>query len=202
MITIQDPAAGRWGVKLSVSEGNKVYILTHLNLKTSFDRSFATRGESIPLDAWLERQGGVVAEKEVLDHTTFAADITGPDGTVVKLTLASGPTSSLAQPVNGKYSALLPISAAGEYMMKLSVRGETFRREKTFSFKAVEPRGVQHAERPPMAHQAPAPPQPAVSWTAVLIKFLIVNVVIIALTASGYFIRKRLSGRGKLDDKN
>ncbi len=33
MITIKKPATGKWKVKLSTKEGNKVFVITNLNLK-------------------------------------------------------------------------------------------------------------------------------------------------------------------------
>jgi Mg-chelatase subunit ChlD len=204
MITIQEPPAGTWRVKLSVNEGNKVYILTHLNLKTSFDRSFVTRGERIPIEAWLEKQGGIVTEKDVLAITVFSAEMTGPDNKVVKLDLAGGTTSTAAQPGSGKYSAQLQVTAAGDHTLRLSAQGKTFTREKTFLFRAVEPIAVPQAERPLVQRQAQsaATDQHMVSWTAVLIQFLIVNIVIIALTATLYFIRNVLSRRRKRHDNH
>jgi hypothetical protein len=204
MITIQEPSAGTWKVKLSVNEGNRVYILTHLNLKTSFDRSFVTRGERIPVDVWLEKQGGLVTEKDVLAHTTFSAEMTGPDNKVIKLDLANGTTSTVAQPGGGKYTAMLPVTAVGDHSLRLSAQGKTFKREKTFLFKAVEPAAVPQVARPLVPRQAPppTPDQNMVSWTTVLIQFLIVNIAIIALAATVYFIRKGLSRRGKHHDKD
>jgi hypothetical protein len=202
MITIQEPSAGTWKIKLSESEGNKVYILTHLNLKTSFDKSFVTKGERIPVEVWLEKQGGVVTEEDVLARTTFSAEVTGPDGRVVKLDFASGSTPTVIRHADGKYSAMLSTTVVGDHTMRLLAQGKTFKREKTFPFKAVDPTAAPSAERPPMPRHAPSPDpaQNAISWTVVLIKFLFVNLVMISLTAAAYFIRKKMSGRGKRND--
>jgi hypothetical protein len=131
-------------------------------------------------------------------------ELIGPDSKVVRLDLASGTTSSTTQPGSGKYSAVLPAAAVGEHTLRLSAQGKTFKREKTFPFKVVEPITVSHVDRPIMPRQAPpsAPDQKAVSWTSVLIQFLIINIVIAALTATVYFIRKGLLRRGQHHDNN
>ena len=204
MITILKPAAGTWSVKLSTNEGNKVYILTNLSLKTSFEISFANRGETIALDAWLERQGGIVTESAVLDNTAFTAEITGPDSKLIKIDLACTPSPSTVQQARGKYSASLPIEVIGEYSIKLIARGKTFTREKTLSFKAVEPPAPPQEKPQEPLPAAPPPPLPTeeeLSWTSVLIRFGLVNLVIVGIVFAllgGYVFWKKTALKRKM----
>lgn len=194
MITIQKPAPGTWSVKLSVNEGNKVFVLTKLSLRTSFDRSFVTSGQTVTIDAWLEKQGGVVTEQGVLETTAFAAEITGPDAKPFRLDLVSA-AAGTAAPASGTYAARFTGPAAGEYTLTLLAQGKTFKRTRTIAFMAIEPPPAPPAEPKPAAKPEPMPPDPkeeGVSWGRVLVLFAIVNLVIALLAGGGYVLwRKR-----------
>ena len=192
MITIQDPAAGKWSVKLSVNEGNKVYVLTNLGLRTSFDRSFVNKGETVTIDAWLEKQGGVVTEQSVLESTAFSAEITGPEAKPVKLDLISSGTGT-GNPASGKYAARFTSPVAGEYAITLLSQGKTFKRTRTISFKAIEPPPAPPAEPKPVVKPAtePAPKEEGVSWGRVLLLFVVLNLVIVLLAGGGYAVWKK-----------
>jgi len=194
MITIQEPLAGTWSVKLSMNEGNKVYILTNLSLKTSFDKSFANRGAGIVIDAWLDKQGGTVTEKDLLESTTFSAEITGPDNKTVKYDLLSSASSTVIMPVVGKYSATIPVDAGGEYTVKLQAQGKTFKRVKLVPFTAVDPPAAPPVER----KQAPLPAlvqtthaEAEIHWMTVLLRLGLVNLVVVILAAGGSILRKK-----------
>lgn len=197
MITIQGPLAGAWSVKLSMNEGNKVYVLTNLGLKTSFDKGFVNRGENIVIDAWLEKKGGVVTEKDVLESTTFSAEIAGPDNKTIKLDLLSRASPTTSRQADGKYSAMFPIDATGEYAIKLLAQGKTFKREKMVAFRAVEPpvlpavAPAEHKEAPrPVQEQAPLKEE--IRWMTVLLRFGFVNLVVAILAAGGYLLRQKV----------
>lgn len=194
MITIQGPASGKWGVKLSVNEGNKVYVLTNLSLRTSFDRSFVNTGETVTIDAWLEKQGGVVIEQDVLDSTAFSAEITGPDAKPVKLDLISM-TTGTESPAVGKYAARFTSPVAGEYTLTLLSQGKTFKRTRTILFKAIEPPPAPPIEPKPAATPAPAlpPVDEGVPWGRVFLLFVTVNLVVALLAGGGYIIWKKTS---------
>jgi Mg-chelatase subunit ChlD len=198
MITIQEPAAGKWSVKLSIDEGNKVYVLTNLSLKTSFDKSFINTGETVTFDAWLEKQGGIVTEQGVLENTAFSAEIKGPDAKLIKLDLIST-SSGTVNPASGKYAARFASPVAGEYAITLLSQGKTFKRTRTLSFKAIEPPPPPPAVPKPASPPVPALPVPNnedVSWGRVLVLFLVVNLVIALLAGGGYFLWKRTAKRG------
>lgn len=199
MVTIQEPAQGVWTVKLSRSEGNRVYVLTNLSLKTSFDKSFVNRGENAAISAWLEKQGGMVLERSVLETTAFFAAITGPEGKAVTIELASGVVGTDRQPI-GQYSASVPVTATGEYSITLTAQGKTFKRAKTLSFKAIEPAPAPREEHKPAPAATPSPPVPphdaGISWTGILIWFGIINLVAGVLAAGGYLFWRKRSGKG------
>ncbi|HEX8949472.1 MAG TPA: VWA domain-containing protein, partial [Dissulfurispiraceae bacterium] len=145
MITIQSPAVGRWQVNLSTQEGNKVFVITNLSLKSSFDRNFVNRGDGVKIDAWLEKDGGMVNEKDVLDQISFSAVVTGPDGKSVKNALLDDGKSGDGAAGDGKYAYELAADRLGEFSVKIAAEGKTFKREKTLQFKVVEPPAGQQA---------------------------------------------------------
>jgi Mg-chelatase subunit ChlD len=199
MITIQEPAPGKWSVKLSVNEGNRVYVLTNLSLRTSFDRSFVHTGETVGIEVWIEKQGGIVTEQSILESTAFSAEIAGPDAKSFKLDLVSAPIGT-ATPATGKYTARFTSTAVGAYTMTLLARGKTFKRTKTVLFTTVEKPAAPPAESKPAprpATEQPAPKDEEVSWGKVLAQFVIVNLLIALFTGAGYVIwRKASKARG------
>ncbi|OGW24121.1 MAG: hypothetical protein A2X55_10455 [Nitrospirae bacterium GWB2_47_37] len=178
MITIKEPATGAWRVKLSTKEGNKVFVITNLSLKSSFDKGFVNKGDSIKIDAWLEKEGGVLAEKAVLDQVSFAAEITTPDGKSTKLELKNGAK-------DGRYSVVFAVGSAGEHALKIAAESKTFKREKVIQFKSVEP-PPQKAAQPAVKTKGK---KDDASWNRVLIEFGIINLSI--LIAAGIFLFAR-----------
>lgn len=206
MVTIHNPEVGAWRVKFSTNEGNKVFVVTNLSLKSSFDGSFMVRGKPLSLDAWLEKEDGVIIEQELLQNTTFSAELAEPDKTVVKLDLA--PASSA-----GKYATSFVPATAGDYTIKVIASGKTFQREKVFQFKAAEPPvpaapapAIEEPKTQPTVSTLPAPVEDVVSWTSVLVKFAWVNLALIVIAAGLYggialyrkkTTRQKTTGKGR-----
>ncbi len=180
MITIKEPAVGKWKVNLSTQEGNKVFVITNLRLKSSFDKSFVNKGEKFRIDAWLEKEGGLLQEKDVLDQVTFYAEITGPDKKTEKLALqGSG---------DGRYSAEFTAAGAGEYSGRIVAESKTFKREKTVQFKATEPPAGQKSA--PAAAVRKGQARKGVPWETVLIRFGIINAALLGIAVVVYSTRK------------
>jgi hypothetical protein len=178
MITIKEPAVGKWKVKLSTKEGNKVFVITNLNLKSSFDKGFVNKGDMAMIDAWLEKEGGAISEKEVLEHISFSATVTSPDGQTTKIDLAKS---------NGKYIGEFVVNIIGEYSVKIAAESKTFKREKVLQFKAVEP--------PPQKIEKKAPAGKEIkkkdsSWGVVLMKFGIINLSLASAVVIILLVRK------------
>ncbi|MBZ0155743.1 MAG: VWA domain-containing protein [Alphaproteobacteria bacterium] len=204
MITVRTPAPGRWRVKLSSTEGNRVFVVTDLSLKSSFTRSFVNKGETVHLDAWLEKGNSIIAEKDFLEKVSFFTDVTGPDRKSAKMGLAEA-----SSPPNGKYSGALAVGATGEYEVRIVAEGKTFKREKLVAFKAAEPPAGPPAEQKKNPEAAPKKKQePAgeASWKQVLVKFGIINASLAAVISLAYLVRwgmiktKAGKGRGKKRD--
>jgi len=90
MITIQEPMTGKWKVRLSSREGNKIFVLTNLKLKSSFVGNNLNKGDKAVIDAWLEKDEKRITDKEVLSQISFFAEIIDPAGKSLKMPLAGG----------------------------------------------------------------------------------------------------------------
>lgn len=182
LITVGDPYPGKWKVNLSTKEGNRVFVMTNLSLKSSFNSNFVNKNERVKGEVWLERDGGVVREKDILDQIAFSAELAGPDGKPVNIPLqATGQTFSF------EFSA----PYAGDYAITLLADGRSFKRTKTIQFESVEPPSVTKA-----VHKDVSQPQPKKKtaapvkiWQQALIKFGVVNGVLIA--AAGVILSAR-----------
>src|SRR5208337_565633 len=187
LITIREPLPGKWKVNLSTKEGNKVFVITDLGLKSSFNSNFVNKNEKVRGDVWLERDGIIVKEKDILDQITLSADLAGPDGKSSKVELHGS-----GQPEGGVFSFEFVVSQTGDYALTLTAEGKTFKRTKTIQFKAVEPAPAS----PAMEKRLPGPEsnkKPVVhvdAWEPVLIKFGIINAVLLAVAGTFFLIKK------------
>lgn len=212
MITVKEPAQGKWKVKLSTKEGNKVFVITNLSLKSSFDKGFVYKGDLLKIDAWLEREGGTLAEKDFLGQVLFFAEVSTPDGKSMRLDLmddgSSGGKSGDDKQGDGRYSAGFEVNNIGEYSIKIVSEGKTFKREKVIQFKAAEP-PAQKADKA-SDQKSPAKKGGAKkidsSWKSVLIKFGIINlsllgVIGIILLARKIIIKSKTKAKKKGNKK-
>lgn len=180
LITINGPAPGKWKVNLSTKEGNRVFIITNLSLKSSFNSNFVNRNDKVKADVWLEKDGGVLKEKDVLDQVSLSADLTGPDGKPSKIALQPAHGTS----GDGVFTAEFVVPKTGDYTLTLMADGKTFKRTRTIQFKVVEPapapqQAVQKS--PPVAAAKKIPAAPENMWRPVMIKFGILNGVLCLL---------------------
>jgi Mg-chelatase subunit ChlD len=184
MITISEPAVGKWKVKLSSKEGNRVFVLTNLRLRTSFDRSFVGRGEAVTIDAWLEKEGGAVTEKTVLEKVAFGGDLTSPDSKPSKLDLADTGRE-------GKYAGKITASSSGEYVVKLTAEGKTFKRERVLHFKAAEQPAAPPVEKKaaPASEPKKKAAEEAVPWRTIMIQFGLINLSLLGIIGVVFLVK-------------
>jgi hypothetical protein len=169
MITVHEPTAGKWKVRLSSREGNRIFVLTNLKLKSSFEKNTLTKGDKVVIDGWIEKDDKRIAEKEILDQVIFSAEAIGPDSKSLKI-----PLTGKAAPDEGIYAGEFTATQTGDYMVKLSVEGKTFNRMKDLIFKAVEPSAppaVPAQVQPQTAEKTTPPVQPAeqIDWVKTLL---------------------------------
>lgn len=182
MITIKEPAVGKWRIRLSTKEGNKIFVLTDLKLKTTFAKDKIVKGTKVVLDAWLERDGAVVQNRDVLSQIGFFADLIEPDSTKQMLELK--PTGK-----EGLFAIELPFRKTGEHTLLLHSGGKTFNRTREFRVAVAEPTPQDLPAQPVQKPQA-APPQGEVNWQWVLMQFGMVNAGIFGVIVVFLAVRK------------
>jgi Mg-chelatase subunit ChlD len=187
LITIREPVSGKWKVNLSKKEGNKVFVITNLSIKSSFNTNFVNKNEKVRGDVWLERDGGILKEKGILDQIALSAELTGPDGKSSKVELRSS-----GQPEGGVSSFEFVVPQTGDYALTLMADGKTFKRTKSLQFKVVEPAPASPAAEKnlPGPESNKKPVVPVIAWEPVLIKFGIVNAVLLASAGTLFLIQK------------
>jgi len=181
MITVQEPTAGKWKVRLSSREGNRIFVLTNLKLKSSFEKNALTKGDKVVIDAWIEKDDKRITEKEVLDQIIFSADVIGPDHKSLKI-----PLTGKAAPDEGIYAGELTLAQSGDYMVKLSAEGKTFNRTKDILFKSVEPSAppavaAQVQRQTPERAIPPSRGAEQIDWEKTLLLAGITDITLIAL---------------------
>lgn len=199
MIIVKTPAPGRWKVKLSSSEGNRIFIATDLSLKSSFNRAFVVQGETVHLDAWLEKENSIITDRDFLEKVAFLAEATGPARGNPKIGLADA-----GAPPGGTYTGTLTAGAEGEYEVRIIAEGKTFKREKLVAFKASAPPVASPAERkrePDLSLKKKREPVEGASWEPVLVKFGLINVSLAAVISLGYLIGRFGRRRAKAETK-
>ncbi|MDX9714604.1 MAG: vWA domain-containing protein [Dissulfurispiraceae bacterium] len=150
MISIQSPAQGDWKVKLSKSEGNKVFVITNLRLMSSFNHDYVNKGASVNVDAWLQKDDMKIGSKGVLGQTYFYSLLTKPDGSKIRVDMklpdADGQKD---EPDDSVRSAEVIADQNGDYTINIVAEGPAFKREKVFNFKVVDaPAQAAHEVEP------------------------------------------------------
>jgi len=188
MITITGPAVGKWGVKLSTKEGNKIFVITNLSLKNSFNRNFAEKGDKLKIDAWLEKDNGILKEKGLLGEVSFSADIVTPDGKAQKLALSDSGTAGDDKPGDGIYTGELAANITGDYSVKVIAEGKTFKREKVLQFKTIEKPAIKPGQTP-APEKKDAKEEPYVPWEKILVKFGLINLAVFSSVLLFFMVR-------------
>ncbi|HSW61912.1 MAG TPA: VWA domain-containing protein [Dissulfurispiraceae bacterium] len=180
MITIKDPAVGKWRVKLSSREGNKIFVLTDLKLKTAFVRDNVNKGDKVVLDAWLERDGAIIRNRDVLSQIGFFTELVEPDSARQMMELK--PTGK-----EGVFAIEVQFRKSGEHTLLLNSGGKTFTRTREFKVSAAEPPAPSPSvEQKPL----PEPAQDEINWHYILINFALINAAIISVIVIIFLIRK------------
>ncbi|MCX8070409.1 MAG: hypothetical protein N2738_07895, partial [Thermodesulfovibrionales bacterium] len=200
MITITSPEVGNWKVNLSSKEGNRVYVLTNLKLKSSFDKNLVYKGEKLTIDAWLERDGGVIKEMDILDKLTIVLESSDPTKKPKTQKMILDSVMSGTVPSQGKYMAELMIEHVGDYTLKIIAEGSTFKREKTLEFRAEEmpPDKIQPKTTQPTDTKTKEEKKDNTKeWKNAFLIFGIVNGSIVIIIAIVFIVIKLLKKRSK-----
>ncbi len=182
LITIKKPVSGRWKVQLSTKEGNKIFIITDLALKSSLNQNQIYQGQTLALEAWLERNGQRLVEKKFLESLFFVADIKEPTGTHTKIGLYPNETEGSIDR-RGIFSNRYTFKNTGNYTIQLTVDGKTFKRELVHQIKVIIPQPVQgRSSSDPRPAEKTARGHPEGLWVKAFIKFGLVNLGLLIIS--------------------
>ncbi len=211
LITIKKPLPGRWRVLLSTKEGNKIFIITDLALKSSLKQNQAVQGEKTSIEAWLERKDKRITEKRVLESIFFMADVQEPNGNHVKFNLYPVGIKDNGD-MKGIYANLFTFKQTGDYVGRILADGKIFKREQVRQIKVLG-RPAQKGFSTPASSEARKIHQANSGeiWLTAFIKLGFINLFLFSLSAMALLARKwtgKGNGRkekkepGKSDDRS
>jgi Mg-chelatase subunit ChlD len=198
LITLKKPNPGRWKVQLSSKEGNKIFILTDLALKSSLTLNQVTQGQDLEIMVWLERNDQKIVEKKILESLFVIADIKEPGGTRARINLFSRETDGKSAN-SGVFANRYSFKNTGLYTIQITVDGKTFKRELVHQITAL---ASQHVSQPSnKGHREIATPNHSRgAWTRAFIKLGLVNMAGLLIAGLIYGVlwwtRRRSSKKG------
>ncbi len=205
VVTIQNPMVGSWKVSLIGKEGNRIFILTNLKLQCTFTKSFVERGEKIPLEAFLEKDGTIIKERPILSRVSFSAEVLSPDKESQKIALLEKGEAKDPKKNSGIYAADLVANQLGEYTVRILAESKGFKREKNIQFRV---QGSPPKESPPEDGKKTSAPSAAAphpekkkeqekkkekekeeeSWKKILVKFAVINLLLLSAGGGIYLL--------------
>jgi len=138
LITIPDPAPGVWHVKAS-NNNNKAYVITNLALAGSITPGTPFAGDTIKIQAWLEREGNVLIKEVILSSLELTAQIMTPGGTTHTFPFNELSEQTEQTNVNGIFTGYLQLSSSGRYTITLTADSGTFQRTQNYLVDVVVP---------------------------------------------------------------
>jgi len=204
MITIKKPIAGEWKILFS-DNNNKAYIVADMSMKSKFDFSKESNIEKLKAQAWLEKEESIVKEATILDSIEARIEITSPTDKVSSSPMGLALNDEvLAGIFLGNHSP----KEAGTYFATVTLKSQTFERQKTFSFQSegtpevIEPEPPAEpaatvtekpVENPAEEIKEATPAEPEVEEDDLLqsvLVFLAINIIIIIIGLSIYLVIK------------
>lgn len=198
MITVKKPVEGRWKILFSTGKDNKAYVITDLKLHSNFDQLYATFGDPLDIKIWLEKDGRVIKEQDILDKIEIYIELTGPDGKTSKL----NPFSK----GDGTFLRKIAPFNPGDYEFRIVAKGKTFERTKSFVFNVADARESMEdvtAKRENKKASEETDEEPVeqkiteenktdeISWTKVIMQFIAINIALGIMILS-YMNRNRI----------
>lgn len=186
LITLKKPIPGRWKVQLSSKEGNKIFILTDLTLKSSLRENQVYQGQDLMIEAWLERENKRITEKRVLESLFVVADIMEPAGTRARINLYPRESEGNTDKAGVFFNHYL-FKVPGAYTIQITVDGKTFKRELVHRLMVLPMPEVKvsSVSRNPSKEDT-APASSTGPWTRAFIRLGLLNGVLLLISGLGY----------------
>lgn len=145
IVTISGPAAGEWNFMSVDDANNRIYVSTHLKVRTNIKSSYQQVNTQMKVDAWLTLDDLIIDLSELADTIGITGSLTGPDSdnTTVKLSLRAPEGASDKSDkkggdrVGGVLSEYFTLKAIGLYKLTISVKSKAIERSKSFLIAAT-----------------------------------------------------------------
>ncbi|MFV1952005.1 MAG: VWA domain-containing protein [Nitrospinota bacterium] len=199
MITIKKPVEGRWEILFSAGRDNKAYIITNLKLLTNLVQLYPPLSKPIDIKVWLEKDGSILKEREILERFDIYIEVSRPDGETIKLALFNK-----GEKGEGIFTSQLVPDKPGSYRLRIVAKGKTFERERGFVFHVINPvKEKQEGIKTPQSEkktETPLGQNSAIDektdellWKTALIKLILIN-LIFCIIIFAYLKRRNLRG--------
>ncbi len=176
MITLKEPAPGRWKILFSKGKNNRAYIVTNLSLTTNMDNTSHPTGQELNINAWFEKDGTTLIEEEVLKKIHIYAEGSLPGGKIEKFVLYDGGENTDREKGDGVFSNRFMPKSHGKHSLRIIAKGATFHREKVYSLTVTDP---EQSEKESLEQNKENVPEvSSFSLKAVIMNFFLINLII------------------------
>lgn len=190
LITIKKPFPGRWKVQLSTKEGNKIFVITDLALKSSLIQNQVFQGQEILIEAWLEKNQKRLTEKKFLESIFFLVDITDPNGNHTRISLYPSKAGEDSDK-KGVYSTPFSFKLLGDYKIKITLDGKVYKRELVRQVKVLSQTGPSSAaSRSYPVEQKAAHSDTGGIWVRAIIRLGLVNAGLLVMVMLFYAAKR------------
>ena len=203
LITIKKPTPGRWKVSLSAKEGNRVFVITDLILKSSINQNQVYQGEKIAIETWLEKKDKRVTDQKFLEPIFFMADIKEPNGNHTKFCLYSDKNEGNIEK-QGIYSNTFTFKQPGDYTIQIMADGKTFKREQVRQVKAlIRPAPKNSSSSTNSALKKMSQQDIEGIWIKAVKKFLLINLIAFSVLLMLFLgIKWKRKTKGKKEEED
>ncbi|MEW6659738.1 MAG: VWA domain-containing protein [Thermodesulfobacteriota bacterium] len=140
MVTLPKPEPGNWTVSGHKDGDGKIILMTDLKLECPHLPEEAGADEDLLAGALLKDKDQPVTAPEVLNQTTFTADLQAEGGKPVQLQMGHPPLEQKdLWPAGARVAKFPPYNTPGQWQLRIRVLGKTFQRERNISLKVTGP---------------------------------------------------------------
>lgn len=140
MVTLPNPEPGNWTVAGHKEGDGKIILMTDLKLECPHLPEEAGADEALLAGALLKNKDQPVTTPEVLNQTTFTAELQAEGGKPVQLQMGTPPLEQKELwPAGARVAKFPAFSAPGLWQLRIRVLGKTFQRERNISLKVSAP---------------------------------------------------------------
>src|SRR5690554_6246310 len=140
LITIENPAPGKWHTEAKEDPNNRIQVLTDLQLKVTGIPATLFANQEFKMLTVLLNEGDKVTQPEILTNSKVRVTVTAPNGRVGSKLISSAENI----PADGFYSeSFSRLDEEGEYHFNISWKSPTFERQRNFTSRLLKPLQVR-----------------------------------------------------------